>query len=84
MDAPRRVALMWAAPPDPAGSWWVPGPGTLVTDTAGRRIGTVIAWDDDTRTVTLVSPNGGETWETSEFHPANRTDITRAPIKGQG
>ncbi|GGP76195.1 hypothetical protein GCM10010278_63300 [Streptomyces melanogenes] len=59
---------MWAVVPGPP---WIPDPGVLVKDTAGGRLGKAIAWDGDTRTVTLAPPEGGEPWETAAFCPAN-------------
>ena len=57
---------MWAAVP---GIPWIPHPGVTVKDTARGRLGKVIAWDGDARTVTLVPPDGGEPWETDAFRP---------------
>ncbi|GAA0599774.1 hypothetical protein GCM10010394_31580 [Streptomyces crystallinus] len=66
---------MWAAVPAPR---WIPEPGVIVKDTARGRLGKVIAWDGDTRTVTLVPPDGdGESWETGVFRPANEPEGQR-------
>ncbi|MFI1100924.1 hypothetical protein [Streptomyces melanogenes] len=43
----------------------------IVKDTVRGRLGKVIAWDDTTRVVTLVPPDGGEQWETDAFRPGN-------------
>ncbi|MFD9487787.1 hypothetical protein [Streptomyces sp. NPDC059991] len=72
MDDAGRVALM-AAP-------WVPAPGVLVKDTQRGRLGEAVAWDADTRTVTLSPLKGGETWEAEVFRPPNELDRLRARI----
>ncbi|MFI1100962.1 hypothetical protein [Streptomyces melanogenes] len=47
----------------------------LVKDTARGRLGKAIAWDGDTRMVTLAPPDGnGEQWETDAFCPANEPE----------
>ncbi|WP_369375155.1 hypothetical protein [Streptomyces sp. cg36] len=46
----------------------------IVKDTARGRLGKAIAWDGETRTVTLVPPDGnGPLWEAAAFRPANES-----------
>ncbi|GGP96009.1 hypothetical protein [Streptomyces melanogenes] len=75
---------MWAVVPGPVGPSWIPAPGTLVKDTARGQLGETVAWDADTRTVTLAPLTGGQTWQTAVFRPPNELDQLRARIVKAG
>lgn len=73
---------MWAVVPGPP---WTPAPGVLVKDTAGGRLGKAVAWDGNTRMVTLAPPDGdGEQWETVAFRPADEAGRPSRPgVRGK-
>lgn len=57
---------------------WSPKIGDLVTDTSRDRVGKVVGSDGDT--VSIAPLDGGETWRTTTYRPANGNDRLRARV----